>query len=551
MWTTGQADDYLALLQDLVELATNSHVTTVAVAAGGSGYTVGDLLRINGGTTVGGHTAAVEVLTTSGGAVATVRIARGGAYTANPGTGASTTAETGSGTGCTITTTIAATGWSVERRTQEAVSATIAAGGTGYANGNTLTVVLGSGAQGRYGAHATFTVSSTTGGAVTAVALASAGNYEEPPSNDAQVTGGAGTGCQLTVTWQDATTQEQVLVLSGTAAGFEDPIAAIETYQDLDQFVGTQPVRNWMLFGLVAWNPALPLHQQLHISPGHDATLSGGHLTQTNPTVTLKGTSTGFPIRFWFSITGRRIIGFFEVTDATPVFHYPQMYLGFHNQAGTAAELPYPMYVGASSWRAKAQYAETTPVIGGLSMASGAQDQNTLSTTPRQASHFFWDTTSERWWAVTNFTWNAAGTTLDSDTAATARTIGLYPLLGHETSSDSGPTSVFAGTAGISWFSDIIDRALPAAPTIQLHPTPGATGDLYLLIPLTLFAHAETTIGLDAVYGELDGCFYVSAAPSGSVSTLDTFLIGTERFRVFQNGNRTDFNRAYLAVREA
>ena len=62
-WHTGTEDGYVELLGTLLDLATNSAVATVAVNAGGSGYAVGDVLTINGGTTVNSLTAAVEVLT--------------------------------------------------------------------------------------------------------------------------------------------------------------------------------------------------------------------------------------------------------------------------------------------------------------------------------------------------------------------------------------------------------------------------------------------------------------------------------------------------------
>lgn len=558
MWTTGQSTDYLDALQDLVELATNSHVTTAAVNAGGSGYAVGNILRINGGTTVGGHTAAVEVLTLSGSAVATVRIARGGAYTVNPGTGASTTAETGSGTGCTINTTIASTGWTLERRTREAVSATIATGGSGYAVGNQLTLVDEDSCQGKAGVDAVFQVSTTSGGAVTAVTLVTAGNYEKMATNPIAVTGGAGTGCTLNVTSQVATTQDQVVVLSGSpTGGFDAPYVAFETYQEVDQFVGTLPVRNWMILGLTNFDPNLPLFQQGNISPCHDLTLgNGGYLTRTNPNVALKAVGTAFPIKFWFSITERRIIGFFEVTDATPVFCYPQFYVGFYNQAGTSGEFPYPMYVGASSWRTKAYYAETTPVMAGLSMASG-ETNDTGGTTPASASGFLWESGHGRWIGFNCFTWNAAGTTLNSGLASGTRRIGIYPLMDTDSSAIDPLLNMFGGdvTDAVEFFTEIIDRSLPSAPEVQLHPTPGAGGDLYLLIPLTLWAFADDgsmNLGLNSIYGELDQCFYLSAAPPGSgPSTLDTFLIGTSRYRVFQNGNRTTFNWAYQAVLEA
>lgn len=80
------------------DMGSATGLKTVAVNAGGSGYTVGDILTIAGGTS-----GTVRVLTVSSGAVSTVQIV-------DPGTGytAATAATTtgGTGTGCTVNTTI-------------------------------------------------------------------------------------------------------------------------------------------------------------------------------------------------------------------------------------------------------------------------------------------------------------------------------------------------------------------------------------------------------------------------------------------------------------
>lgn len=71
------------------------------------------------------------------------------------------------------------------------------AAGSGYAVGNTLTVAGGTSTT-----TATVTVSSVNGsGGVTAVTVATAGVYTVLPSNTNTVTGGAGTGCRLTLRW--------------------------------------------------------------------------------------------------------------------------------------------------------------------------------------------------------------------------------------------------------------------------------------------------------------------------------------------------------------
>ncbi len=73
MFHQGQATDYIDLLVQLEELAVNSHVDAIALNVGGTGWAVGDLFTINGGTTVGGHAAIGEVLTEAAGVALTVR----------------------------------------------------------------------------------------------------------------------------------------------------------------------------------------------------------------------------------------------------------------------------------------------------------------------------------------------------------------------------------------------------------------------------------------------------------------------------------------------
>ena len=116
MFHQGQATDYIDLLVKLEELAVNSHVNAIVLNVGGTGWAVGDLFIINGGTIVGGHNALGEVLTEAGGVVLTVRIFAGGAYTVSPGVAATTTAIFPAvGINLTVDATIAATGWSTDR----------------------------------------------------------------------------------------------------------------------------------------------------------------------------------------------------------------------------------------------------------------------------------------------------------------------------------------------------------------------------------------------------------------------------------------------------
>ncbi len=77
-------------------------------------------------------------------------------------------------------------------------SAVVAAGGSGYAVSDVITVSGGTIVTGAVAAQ--FTVTAVSAGVVTGVTLLNGGNYATAPSNPASTTGGAGTLCQLTLT---------------------------------------------------------------------------------------------------------------------------------------------------------------------------------------------------------------------------------------------------------------------------------------------------------------------------------------------------------------
>jgi hypothetical protein len=81
----------------------------------------------------------------------------------------------------------------------EAVSATVVAGGTGYAVGNTLTVV---GGLGQLDTELTVTTIGG-GGVITGISISNAGQYTEIPTNPVSVTGGAGSAATFNITFDN------------------------------------------------------------------------------------------------------------------------------------------------------------------------------------------------------------------------------------------------------------------------------------------------------------------------------------------------------------
>ena len=86
-----------------VTTSKSTGIASATVASGGSGYIVGELITLTGGTEV--VPAIVRVTTVSGGAVTAASVSRTGVYTTAPTNPASQASSTGSGTGATFNLT--------------------------------------------------------------------------------------------------------------------------------------------------------------------------------------------------------------------------------------------------------------------------------------------------------------------------------------------------------------------------------------------------------------------------------------------------------------
>lgn len=79
----------------------NRALPTLGIAAGGTGYTVGDILTLSGGTTVY-QTAQVQVTSVSAGVITGLSLVRGGSYEVSPSSPNAVTGGTGSGASITF-----------------------------------------------------------------------------------------------------------------------------------------------------------------------------------------------------------------------------------------------------------------------------------------------------------------------------------------------------------------------------------------------------------------------------------------------------------------
>ena len=181
---TAVSQGTIAINQALFGLGVTNEtvITALGTGTGGVGtYTINQTQTV--ASTLMNSAAVASVLTASmSGTTMTVTASSGTLY---PG-------QTIQGSTVSANTIITALGNS------SVLSQTIAAGGTGYAVNDTVTVL-----GGVYGTTpATYTVSSVSAGVVTGLTLTNAGSYTSQPTNDVSTSSsGAGTGLKLTLTF--------------------------------------------------------------------------------------------------------------------------------------------------------------------------------------------------------------------------------------------------------------------------------------------------------------------------------------------------------------
>lgn len=531
-WNQGTSTDYIDLLDQLVQIATSRHLSTVAINAAGTGYVAGEILGITGTGATATHLATIEIVTVGGsGEITAARVYTGGAYTVDPTTTSGNAATGGSGSGATFDLVFADTGWTQTRRSAEAVSAVVAGGGTGYANGNTLTLVGGVLAQG--GSAATFTVASNTGGVIDTVTLATAGHYEVPPSGAVQVTGGAGTGATLTLTTQDVAGDTIVVLVGDSGGSTPDPVIGIKTFQLTDES-NLNTSYTWAIFGATADSSSLRLDQFSNVSPGFNTATLDGQITGT-----ITGDGAFFPLKdadafdmsFWVSITGRRIHLVASV-EAASTLYYPSMTAGLLNSPGVASEFPYPLYVCGSSDRRKVWYRDTNSLFGGIVEVISRNN----------GPAFVWDTSGFPVEVKVGAIGSNTSLSPTYNEGNSAPRCGLWPLATfdvHELTADQ--TWGVANAVGFDNL-DLFD----VTPTL-IYRTPNTGEDLFPLFPATVLRHDSST-DTYICFGEIDGVYWFDIE-AVSIASEDRIDQDGVFYRVFQNGTRTA-HHSFFALRE-
>lgn len=495
-WHKGTATDYQDLVDVLEALCTENHIDTAAVNAGGTGYALGDLLTVVGGTAT--VTAVYEV-------------------------------------------------WKLG-----VSAAAINAGGTGYTVSDVLTVVGGDGTA------ATLTVTSVSGGVIDGISVTTAGSYKTLPTNPVSVTGGtgsnatfnltvdivtdiravnqgaytsnpsspvstttdgAGSGCTLTVTFQSGngwttlrndTVGDRELILRGDGSGSDEIFVGVRSYNISDSY-------NWEVAGFTGYSSGLDWENQPGISPGrYDNSENGAYVPLANVS-----------IDYWFSINSNRIIGIFKIGSA-----YPNMYLGFLDPFGTSTEYPYPLYISGCTNDYDLKFSATEINYSGMSdpisQSSGYDDGPAFIYSP-----------SGTWYQIANS--YRSGTNRYAQ-----RQRNVFP-----------PGSLYGTTTGQTgsipyaaddWYVDFAfyqfcpNTGIPGTASYQIRPTPDDDGDIPLFQCIVGACYPERIF-----YGEMIGVFWFSAA--GSVVTEQTIEIGDDVYRIFQNCQRTE-DWAFFAIKE-
>lgn len=535
-FNSGTATDYIDLLDQLIEVVTGRHMATAAVNAGGTGHAVGDVITITntGGTFT--ETAKIEVVTVSGGVITAIRVYRGGVYTVDPTTttGNAQSATTGSGINATFDITFDDTGWTQLTREQVAVSATVGAAGTGYTNGSTDVLTLIGGVLATGGTAATFTAT-VSGGAVTSVALLSAGDYEVVPSNAVltSVSPSGGTGCTLNVTWADKS-GDTMVVLQGDAGSALDPLVGIKTYSSETDETSANTVYNWALFGMTSWSNLLAMHDQANVSDGFagagDGTITTS-ATGDGAFVPLKD-SDAFNIEWWVSATGRRVVLIAKVEGASTTY-YAHASFGLYNQFGVTSELPYPAYVSGSSDRKRCWYRDTSSIWGGVSEAISRANGPTFAWAPEGA-----------WLSVKSALIATNQTTTPTYNAETVAPTALVWPIGTPNVQASVDDRIWTTASSTGFDNDDLTLTTSA---IEIYRTPDTGGDLFPLYPVTV-VQSDSGSGFHRVLGEMDGVFWFHDG-GVTISSQDRFTRDSDAYTIFQNGTRVEA-WSFIALRE-
>lgn len=524
-------------------VSSGDYVTVAAVNAGGANYNIGDSLVLGSGT----YSVApvLEVLTVSGTAVATILIKNPGIASAQPSNPVATTTD-GGGSGCTIDLTFAAgtgiitdvhiadagvytsqasnpvlqntssgsgtgakfevtyldTAWElkVDHKPYEATAVAIGTAGTGYSTDDKVTIVGGS-----FTEATVVNIDAQSGGVPSAVSVYSSGEYISTPSNDADVSGGTGTGLKLTMTWTYHVEEFKYLMIHNTTS---------DQYIGWKAFKVTSPGDAYLfqVAGFTGFNSSsTPWKEQ----PGCTVALTAND----DCYVPLSGGGTPATIYYWISVQDQRVTASFKVASV-----YPNMYLGGFDKYLVQTAYEYPQIILGCICR------KNSYTYGGVDFAGmnnpGAQIADS-------------DTYSGPGWLrrpdgtlAQIINWQIIG----GNPNAWDDAINISPVSGVNYTTLTSPNNWYISQD--TWREMFSLTLTPAASQNELLRVNGE----FVILPCTLASKTDARI-----YGNMTGIFCFN--PDAAVNAEDRIFIGTAVYRAFQNCNKSSRNYFFL-IRE-
>lgn len=498
----GSANDFIDLLRKLRDFATNIHVATANVSSGGSGYVVGDVLTVTGGTVVNGLTATLEVTSVNAGVIDGIRVLNAGAYSVAPSLTNSPTG--GSGSSASITLTVDTVLWNISRDITFGTAGSFGSvgnPGTGYQVGDTVTVD----SQGQLilASPMTFNVDSVGGsGEITGASVIDGGEVVQSVSGSFAVTGGSGSGASLDPAITPPDDFDLQIILTSTNG--EDIRVGIQAYvEGGDAF-------NWQVMGFTGFNSGLNFANQ----PG----ASGGDCY-----VPLTFTTT----RYWFFVNERRIMMVAEQGG-----NYPNMYLGFLNRFGTESEYPYPcVAAGCSSIRER-----SLPEATQINMSGLCDPISGISTAFADGPCVIRDV--QNWRTFVNSFVSGS-----SRSQPTTRNV-IVPC-GEPDLPELPTEDTWFDVFSYNWEQFIPATGSPGTEAERLLPTPDGADLVHPIFPATAIEDAPDNL----ILGEMDGVYWVSRGEGPDILNPEDLLEqDSSVYIVFPNVARTQVY-SFVAIR--
>lgn len=526
---------------EVISIETGDTLATVAsIVAGGTGYAVGDTVNIDGGTYT--QQGVLEVTTESAGVVTGLQINNAGVYSVQPGGTVATTKITGSGDDAltvTLTWNSSVTGIVVGIHISDhgaySVTPTSPVATTASASGVNLQLST-TYVETAWDTIDIFDLS------VAASAVVSAGGTGYSVSDVLNVEGGTGVTAQAQFTVST--------VSGGVVTGITLTTAGKYYTTPSNPAATTSGGGGTGCTLTVTWDTTTSRRCYLHntntdvymgIRTQYNSTYSAyswrlvGYTGYTSA-LTDWEVQPGFSgddecyvslanssINYWFSINDNRITGIFEVGSS-----YPNMYMGLLEPWLTAAEYPYPLLIQGSNTRERPA---SEALQGGMpnpgSTISDAADEGPGRIRKPDGT---WESV-KNWYGAVQTMHGVADIGMQPTQHWDLSPVTNYADMGwydRTTAPERTTWNIFVG----SGFVDSINGKLKGA------------SDEYVLIPLSIADHDLLT-----QFGVLENVYWFDNHDYG-VAAKDRIVINGVRYMVFQNCTRAIRNH-FFCVKEA